>query len=490
MPVFHTIGLRRIAVLGPLFAVVGTMWLFRLSSESFWFDEAFSARLASLGTADFVEQVTSGEGNMILYHLLLRATIPLCSTDTCLRSFSVLLMLGALFVSYLLYLRLTGKRIAILAVVFLAFNGFAFNYAREVRGYALALFLVLLSTLFFVRAVDEPGSKRYWIAYAVTAALSVYTHFYAASMLLVHASSLLGLPRERRPWRSLTLTWVATGIMLTPIFVYLAVSPAVGPRTARPTLRDLASLFARLLGGSAVAPYWFLPALILGPLFLWGIVNLAREVVKGPRSVETWHKALLLAWSTIPATIAFGGSQLIPLFHPKYMVWMLPAVVLVSVEGIVAIRHRTVMFALAAIAILFSLRSTLLCYSHCEIQDWRSVASYVVEQSNPGDGVVFERNFGRIGFDHYASIIGAPDATPLMPDEPWTYRGLEFGGTGTPTTTEILELVSAFDNVWLVLSMQIVDRSDSITTALESVYGAPQMHEFNGVDILFYSREH
>jgi Dolichyl-phosphate-mannose-protein mannosyltransferase len=292
-------------VLGSLFAVVGTMWLYRLGSESFWFDEAFSVRLAGLGTAGFVDQVTSGEGNMILYHLLLRATIPLCSTDVCLRSLSVLLMLAALFVSYLLFLRLTGKRIAILAVVFLAFNGFAFNYAREARGYALLLFLVLLSTLFFVRAVDEPGSKGYWIAYAVTAALSVYTHFYAASMLLVHASGLLGLPRERRPWRSLTLAWVATGLMLTPIFVYLAVSPAVGPRTSRPTLRDLASLFARLLGGSAIAPYWFLPALILGPLFLWGIVNLVREVVKGPRSTETWHKALLLAWSTIPATIAY-----------------------------------------------------------------------------------------------------------------------------------------------------------------------------------------
>ena len=203
-------------MLGPLFAVVGTMWLFRLSSESFWFDEAFSARLAGLGTADFVEQVTSGEGNMILYHLLLRATIPLCSTDSICK-LSVLLMLAALFVSYLLFLRLTGKRIAILAVVFLAFNGFAFNYAREVRGYALLLFLVLLSTLFFVRAVDEPGSKRYWIAYAVTAVLSVYTSFYAASMLLVHACGLLGLPKERRPWRSFTLAWVATGFMLTPI---------------------------------------------------------------------------------------------------------------------------------------------------------------------------------------------------------------------------------------------------------------------------------
>jgi hypothetical protein len=131
-----------------------------------------------------------------------------------------------------------------------------------------------------------------------------------------------------------------------------------------------------------------------------------------------------------------------------------------------------------------------LCYNHCEIQDWRSVAAFLVEQSNPGEGVVFERNFGRIGFDHYTSIIGAPDATPLMPDEPWTYRGLEFGGTETSTTTEILELVGAFDNVWLVLSMQIVDRSDSIMTAFERVYGPPQMYEFNGVDMLFYSREH
>ena len=89
---------------------------------------------------------------------------------------------------------------------------------------------------------------------------------------------------------------------------------------------------------------------------------------------------------------------------------------------------------------------------------------------------MFERNFGRIGFDHYVSILGVPDATPLMPDEPWTYRGLEFGGTEFPTTTEILNLVGAFDNVWLVLSMQTVDRSDSITTAFESVYGAPQMY--------------
>jgi hypothetical protein len=160
------------------------------------------------------------------------------------------------------------------------------------------------------------------------------------------------------------------------------------------------------------------------------------------------------------------------------------------VEGILATRRRSLVFALAALAMVLSLRSTLLCYNHCEIQDWRSVAAFLVEHSKPGEGVVFERNFGRIGFDHYASIIGPPDATSLMPDEPWTYRGLEFGGTNDPGTTEILELVGEFDKVWLVLSMQIVQRSDSITTAFESVYRAPQVYEFNGVDILFYSREH
>ena len=488
MHVFQRSSFRATAALGAAFIAASVMWFFKLGEESFWFDEAFSARLAHLGTAEFVDRVTSTEGNMVLYHLLLRGTFQICDTDVCLRSTSVIASIGALFVCYFLFVHLTERLTAILAVVLVAFNGLVFNYAREARGYALLLFLALLSTLLFVRAIEEPSSKRRWIAYAVAAALSVYAHFYAALMLSVHALSLLGLPRERRPWRSLVGTWAAIGFMLIPVFVYLAVSPAVGPRTPRPNFRDAASLFARLLGGPTFARLWFLPVLILGPFFLLGMGHTMRTMMCHPRSEDTWKKTLLLTWATVPAVIAFGVSQFIPVFHPKYLIWTIPAIVLVSTEGIVLVRPRFVAFALVAVAVSLSLRSTLICFEHCEIQDWRSVAALLVHETQPGDGVVFERTFGRIGFDHYSVGIGAPAAKPLVPAAPWTYRGLELGRTNFPSTSDILEAVDGLDQVWLVLSMQIEERSVAITSAFEKTYGPPRMYEFSGVNVLLYSR--
>jgi mannosyltransferase len=171
----------RLAVVAEL-VLGGLLGSLFLGTHSLFLDESVSATLATAPWHRFVDVISHREANMALYYLLLRGWVVFGHSEIALRSLSVILAVGALWVVIMLARSLFGRRVALLAGLLFAVNPLYVQFSQDVRGYALALLLVSASCFFFVRGIQqaEPPPRLCWSAYTLVTALAAYSNFWAA----------------------------------------------------------------------------------------------------------------------------------------------------------------------------------------------------------------------------------------------------------------------------------------------------------------------
>ena len=176
-------------------AILGSLFL---GTHSLFLDESVSSTLATAPWHRFANVVTHREANMALYYLLLRGWVVFGHSEIALRSLSVILAVGALWVVIMLARSLFGRRVALLAGLLLAVNPLFIQFAQDVRGYSLALLLVSASCFFFVRGIQQvdPPPRFCWTAYTVVTALAAYTQLLGCPGPR-GAGALAGLPAAR-----------------------------------------------------------------------------------------------------------------------------------------------------------------------------------------------------------------------------------------------------------------------------------------------------
>ena len=202
----------RFAAILTLVVVLGT---FDATGKSIWFDEGMRVAVAKMPWATFVHTVGADEANMSLYYLLLRPWIALGgSGEAWIRFLSVIFAVGTVAVLYTLARRLFGFRVAIIAALLTATNGFFVQFSQEARSYMLVTLLVTIATYAFVRGMMEEPGIGWWILYACAVSLAVYGHFFAVFFPLAHVCSLPFLSRDRRRWRPLLATSLAVSVVL------------------------------------------------------------------------------------------------------------------------------------------------------------------------------------------------------------------------------------------------------------------------------------
>jgi hypothetical protein len=165
-----------------------------MGARSLWLDEAMSWRLMEF---PFVEMLQRGlmpeEKNPPLYYVLLRGWVGLWGdSEVALRSLAGLL--GALTIPgvYLVVWELRSfarqplasasearwRSVALLAAALFSLNGFQIHLGQQARGYTLAIFLVVYSSMFLLRALrmGDRLAKWSWLTYAALALALCYTH--------------------------------------------------------------------------------------------------------------------------------------------------------------------------------------------------------------------------------------------------------------------------------------------------------------------------
>ena len=130
----------KIAFLGIISGFLTLVFL-TISKASIWFDEAFSAYIIRFNFAE-IWHYTSVDVHPPLYYFLLKIwSVFFGSSDFALRSLSVFFGFLTIILAYFLVKRLYNKKIALLAISFLAISPMLIRYSQEARMYTMVAFL-------------------------------------------------------------------------------------------------------------------------------------------------------------------------------------------------------------------------------------------------------------------------------------------------------------------------------------------------------------
>ncbi|MBD0373546.1 MAG: glycosyltransferase family 39 protein [Pyrinomonadaceae bacterium] len=437
-----------------------------LGLDSLWFDEVFSIRAARLSVSEII-RLTSDDVHPPLYYLLLHFWMKLFGeTESAVRMLSVCFSVLTVLVVYHLALKLFNRRAAVFAAVFTALSPLQVFYAQETRMYAQLTFLAASSVYFFVGWLKE-GSRRSLALYVIATTLLLYTHIYAAFVVMAELFyfGLLffkarGIFRERL--RGYLFAELVTGLLFLPwaLVIFRQVTRAGRGYWIREP--DWLAPFSTLI--EYCGSLWL--ALLLLPLFIHGVRRCSGQSVKERKDSLPGVRAFLLLWLSLTICIPFLLSKLVtPFYLTKYTIAASLPFYLFAACGLAAVRgafRQTLLLFLICICFAVELRTDL---TSLKRERWNMAAYNLEREAQSGDLVLFNSTGSYMSFEYYtrrkeiAFAVFPYSATDERPpgDAVLLQRAAAegFGTVHTPQTEQETEeklrkLVGERKRVWIV----------------------------------------
>lgn len=473
-----------------------------LACKPFWFDESFSVEVARLDWGNFLHLLWWREANMSLYYVLLRAWLHGGSSPFFIRSLSVMIGAGSVMAMYWLARLLYDGRVALYATALLAVNAYDIRYAQEARSYSLFVLLAILSSAFLVSWLRVP-SRHNWRGYVLASILAVYAHFYALLLLIAQWLSLrwarpIGSADQSSQNRQLRRAWIITGIAVLPILIFVAKTGA-GPIKwiQRPSLLDLLHFASNLTNGIPIL------YVVAG---LFALVPLRKNLFARDGSWETWRVHFLAVWLLFPIVLTVVLSFARPVFLPRYMIFCLPAILLLAAAGLANLRPPWLSAVLLGVTLILSARMIPYVYTHdfdTERDASGAATNFILDRSQAGDGIIFHIADTRIAYEFFRSLrAGENTASPnyagaLGPEIlfPAHGAGLDYRDfTGKPSADFVRNGLSGHPRVWVMLMNNgTADKPDPTTVMLTRVlpetFPKVQRWGFARVEVRLYSKE-
>ncbi len=464
---------------------IGGTWL-RLSHlgvKSLWLDEGATVALARASWQHFAWVWWHGEANLqTIYFLLMRGWIHLGSSEAFLRLPSALFGIASIPLMYLVGRKFTGVLPSLVAAALLAFSPSAVYYSQEARSYSLGILAVLLSTYFFVRAVEENRSGD-WALWTICGIAAFYSHDFTALVLVAQVASLL-CKAPPVPWRR--AIWCGAIIFAAAVpgltYVFRATPENLHfiwmPRPSAKEFWHLAMFF----GGSGVK--------IVLACTLWGAGIAA--IIRARRLGEAepvWRGTLLLLWAGVPAALLALVSLHEPMFLQRYVIFSLPATALLAGMGAAMVSRWRIGLALAIVLCAACIPTIVRDYKKPR-QDWRGATGLVLRSAAPGDAVAFFPFYTRVMLDYYSSQQAA-DVPALHVFAPIYYGGGE-------DVRNLLQALNdnprSFQHVWILMAdhgtrLEYFDHGAAVQAKLQEIYGPPSVREFADIDVLEFGRQ-
>lgn len=454
-------------VLAALVLVGTCLRLYGLSAESLWVDEGYTAFLAKLTPAEYVQNVLHTVRNILppLYFTVLHYWTGAAGfSETALRLPSAIIGVAAILLLYRFVDGMFGRRAALLSAAALTVSVFHLRYSQEARMYELLAFLSLLSLHLLVRLLAQRRARDA-VALAVVGTLIVYTHHYG--LLIIGAEwlyvALLWLTRSLEPGaaRRWLLSSALFAVLITPwavIFVNQLHKVGDHPWLRRPTWRSAHDVLVAFAGTP-----WTLAAfavlLLLGTPIGRRVPQ--RLVSRQPLTDDEQHYLLLWLAFAVPLLLAYGYSVAVtPVFGQKYVIASsVPLLVLVAL-GAQRLPGRATGSAVFALALATSAPALYGHYHDVTKEQWREATRYVESRAASGDVLLFNAGYGlQNGFDAYARRDDLVKlAFPLGSDE----------FALVPTASQLADLprlTAGHPHAWIIYG-QSRDFSGSIARAL------------------------
>lgn len=424
---------RRKQTLLLLILLAFALRVYRLGFQDLRGDEAFDVLFVSQSIKGILEGLRTSQPYPPLFHLLLHFWIQAGQQSEFFLRFPAAFW-GTIIVplTYILGRKLFNTRAAMMAGLMTAFHPFYIWHSQDGRMYTLLVALTLASSLFAYRLWLGQGA---WFVYALITALSLLSHYFAWFILIAQNLAFLTIFKRQ----SSTKWWIAqaTVFLLTIPWLLFAWPLLVSHRSGWIKPANLFSVLWRCFlaysTGLTVKPEQIASSLVcFFACFLSGfLLQLkAKEI----------QNLLLLIFVPIIAT--FIGSQFRPMFDERYLIFIIPFYLTIVAKGLAWLEWRLKLTpALAAFPIIGGMFCSLINYyfnpQYAKSPPWRSLITYIHEQSLPGDVI----------------IQTYPDPSPVYYNQrklPFIILTSLYPQDLIATPKEIERLASEYKRIWLI----------------------------------------
>jgi 4-amino-4-deoxy-L-arabinose transferase-like glycosyltransferase len=485
-------------LLGALLAafLLGTL---RLATQSLWYDEGVTAMVAQMAPATLVRW-TAADIQPPLYYLIVGGWGRAAGwNEWALRFPSVLA--GVLAVALMARLAAELRRVSrpaassdsepradsspLWAAWLLALHPLAVYYTQEARMYALLLALCLGAAVALAPALTARMGLRRWLAYALCGLLALYTHYFAAFVLLafalawlwpVRAATATDRPRDLRAFL-LAHAAIALGYAPWAVIMLRRLGDDASYWQGRLKLGEaLAESAARFVAGETMAERTaLLLAVVLLALTAVGVLLTWR---RAPERRPALRFAML--WLAVPVAAVLALASFAPKFNVRYLFPALPALVLLwalpaatLLERVPAAtspadgRTRTLRWATAAslgalVAIFAWSNLNWFTQPRYAKAQWRQLTEFLRPRLQPEENVILVSGHAWPVWEYYAPdipIVRLPDIDVLDVN-----NVLDFATTAGPLRAAVAERPGA----WLVgWQDEVVDPNEVVPVQLE-----------------------
>src|SRR5215469_292447 len=468
-----------------------------LAGKPFWFDETFSVEIARLGWPSFLHLLWWREANMSLYYVLLRIWLHFGESPFFIRSLSAVFSTATIPAIYRLGSMLYDRRVGLIAAAVLAFNGYDIRYAQEARSYSLFVLLATLSSGFLIAYLKKP-TRRNRVRYVICSILAVYAHFYALLLIVAHYLAVWLRKKRINEEQSMSKgsdaaallrrAWIAIGFAVLPLLIFVAKTGA-GPirLIQRPGIHDLVRFSVYFTNGW---PLIYLVACLVAQL------PVRKNLFERGPDWKKWRVQFLFIWLLFPIVLTVLLSFARPVFLPRYMIFCIPALLLLAAAGLATVRPAWLSAVLVAFVLLLSARFVPFVYAH-DFDDERdasvAAANLILDQFQPGDAAVFHIAEARIPYEFVRSqrsVAAGPETIFPHHGQSLDYRDF----TGKPTAQNLRNELPGYSRGWVMLmSNGTAEKPDPTTVMLTQVlpemFPKVQRWQFPRVEVRLYSKE-
>jgi mannosyltransferase len=439
--------------------------IYNFWGPNLWLDEYGTWWVVSGSTlAEVAERAIKTQGQSPVYYVIVKLFTGMFGEGSFqLRLPSVIFGILTLFVAHRLAMRIFhGQNMALAAsAAVFSVNEQLIWFSQDARPYALALFLTLLSFLFFLQFLQS-RRMRNGAVYTVTTALLIYSHFLFAFVLIIQ----IVVVTLRFGWRELLSKYWLLTFLLMAILCLPLTGQIVSLYGRRQTLNwvpnIVQSIQASLLARGFADPW----ALVLATVTLLAVGIKAIDLRDSPtREVLLF----LVAWLIIPLAGIWAVATIIGVsfFEARYVLFVYPAALYLWAWLLVHVKPANWLRWLPSCVFLVATFSISLipylgetgAFRRAEKLGWDQAARTLVAAGQPSDLVVFYSAF--IEADLFAqspqetfllSYVGWPLIAHLPPNHGFTLVGLPLRqDERTDPYIKSLEIQAAkHDRVWVI----------------------------------------
>ncbi len=482
-----------------LILIAFALRLLMLGEQSLWYDESVSWMLSQMQLPALIEW-TAADIQPPLYYLLLWLTTfnsVFNDSEWALRFPSALFGVLSVPLIYTLTRRLFPKLplAPLLSALILTCSPLMIYYSQEARMYTLLTFEAMLSSYLLLKILHpkpSESSRRFlglmglaWL-YPIVSAAALYTHYFAAFLLIAHALYALYILWQKQVTKQtqavktlllhLLLGFGGTLLLFAPwlptLLARLGDDPSYWPGVLKvdEVIRKILisftvgeTVFEQTGTGLALTYFGFLG---LGFVFL-GLT--ARRQNTPPKTSPKNSIIFLLLWLLLPILLTLLLSYQAPKFNVRYTLLSWSALALLSSYLLASLLQKPqtnqknpptpsltllgitpyIAPTLALIFIIFILTSATFSLTNWFTDprfskaDFKAVAQFIRERKTPAETVLLSS--GHL-FPVFAYYYGWEDWTPL----PWMLRLDVNTITNLNIATNIAEAIADQQGVWLV----------------------------------------